>query len=611
MLPHFLGYVFTVSTLDVERISVNGINYLFQLASMPLRGRLEVYVPEDIMTAGIESALRNIGDVSEGVNRRIICPECGHTRKKKGERTLSVKREGDSLLWHCWHCDSKGKIDLGHQKDHPPVARQPKPKQLSVNAIRFLNSRGISRATAEKYRVFSTEAYFRKLGRKAEAIGFPYFNSGVMYACKLRCIEEKDHIQAGSCQTLWGLDLVGDTSNITIVEGELDALALSEAGVENVVSVPAGAPNTVPVDGERDRRFTFLQHGESLLNEVSDIYLAGDTDKPGEILMEELARRVGKHRCWKVTWPDGLKDANASLLQCGKEATFEAWQNAERYPVAGLYEPSVWYDQLDHLFVRGAGKGKSTGYPAVDAIYTVVPGSLTIVTGIPGSGKSEFLDQLAVKLSDREDWPIGIVSPENEPSYHLVKLIQKRVRAQFFVGAGRRMSREQLEEAKRWIEGRFVFCYQSDGTLNTVEGILERLRVAVVRYGIRMAVIDPVNYIEQPGQVQETKWVSDMLSKFRAFAQHHEVALFLVAHPRTMYRDKEGKMPNPDGFSISGSAHYFNKADFGLTITRPDPMLDPDLVSVTCWKCRHSWAGRLGSADLSYDEETTCYYDRR
>lgn len=561
------------------------------------------------MTQKIEAALRSHVDIPVNVNRRIRCPECADQRRNKRDRSLSLKREDDKLLYNCWHCNTQGSLPMREQPAPKAIAKIPPPGALTANGVKYLKSRGISVKTANKYGVYSTVHYFRKLGRNAEALVFPYTNQGHTYACKVRCIEEKDHSQIGACQTLWGLDKIEDLDNITIVEGELDLLAAVESGITNVVSVPGGAPSQQPTDIENDRRFQFLIHAEEILDQVDSCYLAGDKDKPGEILIEELARRIGKHKCWRVTWPGIEKDANGTLIAHGTEAVKAAWDNAERFPVAGLFEPETFFDSVNRMYGEGAGSGKSTGYYNIDTYFTVVPGTLNVVTGIPQSGKSEFLDQLAIKIADREDWPIAIISPENEPDFHLIKLIQKKVGKHFFVGNHGRMSREELEQAQRWINQRFVFGYQADGSLNTVDSIIERLKVAVVRNGIRMAIVDPVNYIERPSNANETQWVSDMLSQFRAFAGSHGVALFLVAHPQKLYRGNNGEMPIPTGYDVSGSAHFFNKADMGLTVHRPNWDEDDDEVEVHVWKCRHTWAGKRGVATLHYDLKSTRYYE--
>ena len=53
----------------------------------------------------------------------------------------------------------------------------------------------------------------------------------------------------GAEKVLFGLDDIRDESTIIIVEGELDKLAMEEAGYRNVVSVPDGAPMQVGMAG--------------------------------------------------------------------------------------------------------------------------------------------------------------------------------------------------------------------------------------------------------------------------------------------------------------------------------------------------------------------------
>ena len=81
--------------------------------------------------------------------------------------------------------------------------------------------------------------------------------------------------------------------------------------------------------------------------------LATDNDEPGQALAEELARRLGRERCWRVRFPAGeadaaapeseephpgfRKDANDVLLNDGPEALQALIQAAEPYPIRGLF----------------------------------------------------------------------------------------------------------------------------------------------------------------------------------------------------------------------------------------------------------------------------------
>ena len=90
--------------------------------------------------------------------------------------------------------------------------------------------------------------------------------------------------------------------------------------------------------------------------------------------------------------------------------------------------------------------------------------------------------------------------------------------------------------------------HQSDGSLSTIESIIERLKVAVLRYGVRGAIIDPYNYIQKNREISETDWVSDMLTQLRSFAMAYDIHLWFVAHPTKMIRDAQGNIPAPKGY---------------------------------------------------------------
>jgi hypothetical protein len=62
-----------------------------------------------------------------------------------------------------------------------------------------------------------------------------------------------------------------------------------------------------------------------------------DGDAPGLALAEELARRLGKERCYKVSWPDGSKDANDVLQNLGDATLRGCIDNAEGFPLRGLF----------------------------------------------------------------------------------------------------------------------------------------------------------------------------------------------------------------------------------------------------------------------------------
>lgn len=542
---------------------------------------------------------------------RMVCPWCGPERKKK-EPSLAFFRDQTSIKYKCHHCPAEGIIVL--EKDRGNILQFEQPKNIVKKPradfdnlgdlqLDWLSGRGISASTALKFELIGAEVYEKPV------LGFPYFDDkGNVVAIKQRFLEEKKFTCWQSPQSFFGLKQLSKGDDLVIVEGEMDVLAMAEAGIK-AVSVPNGAPMKVAdgrIDPAEDKKFRFLWEAKEYIEAAKKIIIATDVDGPGEALAEEIARRIGKERCWRVKFPDGVKDSNDYLLKFGAPALKKIVSEAAPWPVQGLYDAEHFRVQVEELYKKGVGRGASTGYDCVDEFYTIVPGQITIVTGIPSSGKSEFIDQLMVNLAQNLEWKFGVCSFENEPRLHIAKLMSKRARHPFFEGYHRRMDEFDFRAAFDWVNDHFTFVHQDDGSLADLDSILDRLRVSVLRHGIRGAIIDPYNFISRDrAEKSETEWISDMLTKVKAFAMAHGIHIWFVAHPTKLQRNADGKIPPPGGYDISGSAAWFAKADCGLTVHREKE--DPHIGQIHIWKCRFSWVGKQGQTALVYDVGTTCY----
>jgi twinkle protein len=145
-----------------------------------------------------------------------------------------------------------------------------------------------------------------------------------------------------------------------------------------------------------------------------------------------------------VRWPDAgdvpCKDANEVLLVHGAEVLRECLDNAEPWPITGLYGARDYTDQVLDLYRNGRQRGLSTGWPSLDQYMVICGGRLSVVTGIPNSGKSEFVDALMVNLATRCGWNFAVCSFENPPEEHIAKFAEKYLGIPFWDGPTRRMS---------------------------------------------------------------------------------------------------------------------------------------------------------------------------
>jgi len=549
--------------------------------------------------------MKNFSDFGIDLNGRsgeevkTTCPQCSHTRKKKNYPCLNVNTEKG--VWHCHHCGWSGGLGSGViNRSAPPnrrVYHRPefRPAVLSDNAITFLTKRGITTDVLIRNRIALERVWMPQIEEEVQAIAFPYFKAGEIVNVKYRDSQKNFRQVAGAEKIVYKYD---DIAEITIIcEGEMDALSLEVAGFRNAISVPDGAPT--PESKNLELKFEFLD--DERFDQVKQFVLAVDNDEPGKKLEDELARRLGRDKCMRVTWPEGCKDANEVLMRHGAEALRHCIEDAKAFPVEGVFSISDIEDDINNMLEFGMIKGEPTGWDSVNGLYTPAPGQWTLVTGIPSMGKSEWLDALAVNIAENAGWVFGVCSPENQPiSWHAAKLIEKRMNERLVAG---RVNQARFHEAKAWLNEHFHFIMPEEPTLDSV---LAKAKVLVRRHGMKGLIIDPYNELDHTKRkdgVNETEYVSTFLTQLRKFARENSIHVWLVAHPAKLMKEKNGEYPVPDGYTVSGSAHFYNKADNIVAVHR-DVRNPQAPTEVHVQKIRSRWLGRRGTAFLQWQSNS-------
>ena len=298
-----------------------------------------------------------------GVEVQAVCPQCSHTRKKSKARCLSVNTvEG---VWICHHCSWTGSLKSGEEARSRPPRRTVKPifaKPSGVSPIvaKWFETRGIPEAIVGKYCITLQSSYIPQAEDEVPCLVFPYFRQGEAVNLKFRSLEGKHFKQVKDAEKiLYGVDDLKEDWGV-IVEGECDKLALAVAGVTQAVSVPDGAP---PAGSQpSDQKFEYLVTCAEQLNQLTKIVLAVDSDAPGKTLEAEVARRLGPERCWRISWPQGCKDANEVLIHHGAASLRACIAAAKPYPIEGVFTVGELSDDVLQLYREGLHGGVSTGW---------------------------------------------------------------------------------------------------------------------------------------------------------------------------------------------------------------------------------------------------------
>lgn len=539
---------------------------------------------------------------------RMPCPNCYNSgRAHPNQPDLTV-----DLINHwfkCHYCgwgkqfNDESSNDVFQKKIEKNVREMQKQKRtyskptiigekINKDVLDYFATRGISEQTAKDFKITNAITAVKDKATaewtKKQCICFNYYKDGELVNIKYRS-RNKEFALGKDCQLIpYNIDAIKDTEECIITEGEFDTLAFYESGFKNAISVPNGASDNPNLEYLDDFIKTHFENKKT-------IYIATDTDTKGKQLRKELQRRFGE-KCKIVTFGKDCKDANELLLAHGKDALISAIENARASEVDGEY--AIEDDDIDEFFNNGMDSGLKIGYPEFDKLMTFKTKLLYVVTGVPSSGKSEFIDQICERMNYRHNWRFGIFSPENEPfEIHFGKIASKITGRKFESGY---IPAEELQELKKKIRQDWHWIVPKEYTVDNILKVGEDL---VRRYGIKMLVLDPYNRIEIEGD-NERNHIKKLLIRLKKFAVSHDVLVMLMAHPTKPSKDENGYKNAPSLYDISGSADFFNMADFGFVVHRNDTQ---GYVEVKVSKSRFKHLGAKGTAKFFYSYESGRY----
>jgi len=540
---------------------------------------------------------------------KTLCPWCSTSRKNKTEKCLSVNI--DTGLYKCHHCQMAGYVpDEEEERRREEQREERRRKYLEdrtsgsfkrpvwegvdtpwpAELLSYMtDTRGISRKTLRQLKV--TTGWMTLGKRQVAAIAFNYFEQGTLINRKLRTLDKQFTLFAGAELIPYNIDALLGADTCCICEGEIDALTLIQCGFEATISVPNGGnANLNWMD-----RFV-----ESHLDDKRVITLCMDNDAVGRKLLSELSRRLGEERCRVVQWSEGCKDANEELTKFGAASVVRCIQAATEIPMSGTFTAADTAQELRSLFINGMQHGADTGWYNLDRHVSFEPGRFIVVTGRPGEGKSEWIDELVVRLCLRHEWRIAYFSPENMPIVlHQRKLAEKLTGYPF--EPAKHMTEELYQRTVAWLADNVTHILPEDEQGYTLDNILSVARRLVARRGVRILVLDPLNRIEQQLSERQTElqYISSLLNRLVRFAQQHRVLVILVAHPRKVNRsERDGRKRRVEMNDINGSADFGNKADYCFVVDRDDEL---SMTTIYIDKVRFKHLGDRAEVRFYYD----------
>ena len=513
----------------------------------------------------------NQHSLKEGVAQGI-CPLCSSSRQPKNQKAGCASYDWERGLGTCHNCDTSFQLHTYQRKGssekvyvRPPEtytcstigSEHHEVVKMNKKVVQWFETRGISPQTLLDLNVTEGSEWMPQTGKNENTIQFNYYMGDQLINVKYRDGRKNFKLYKGAEKVFYNINSIVGYDSCVITEGEMDVLALHEAGVKNVISVPNGATlNSNNLD--------YLDNCIDYLEDKTKIILAVDTDEAGQALKNEFIRRLGAEVCYLVDFED-CKDANEYLLEHGKDKLREVINRSSQVPLEGV---STLYDIEDELkdFVQNGFKpGFQVGLPNFDKIFSTYTGQFITVTGIPSSGKSDFVDQMVVGYNNNYGWKTAFASPENHPTYlHAHKLMRKTWQDMPLPSD---IGGNKWNSVADHVNDNYFFI---DMDRYTLESVLRKGAELVKRKGIKCLVIDPFNKVRDVDCKTEdvNRYTMEYLTKIEIFAKKYDVLVFIVAHPTKMYKGQDGKIEEPTMYNIKGGGEWYDASYHGLLVHR-------------------------------------------
>jgi twinkle protein len=499
-------------------------------------------------------------DLPEGKTQGI-CPLCSFDRQPKNQKANCASYDWERGLGTCHNCNNtfqlhtyqrKGSSDKVYVRPLTPEVVE----EVSTNVEKWFEGRGISKNTLKALKVTEGQEFMPQTGQNENTIHFNYFVGNQLINIKYRDGRKNFKLFKGAEKVFYNINSIVGYEYCVIVEGEMDALSLYESGIHNAISVPNGATLN-------NNNLDYLDNCIDYFTDKEKIIIAVDGDEAGQALQAELVRRLGAEVCYLATFED-CKDANEYLLKYGKEKLVQCIAKAKPVPLENVTTFKDIEGEITDFVENGFKPGFQIGLQNFDSIFSTYTSQFITVTGIPSSGKSDFVDQMVVGYNNNYQWKTAFASPENAPTYLHAHKIMRKVWQD--MPTKKDIGTDKWNQVADHVNDNFFFI---DMEKYTLEAVLRKGAELVKRKGIKCLVIDPFNKVRSNDASGDVNvYTLEYLSKIEIFAKKYDVLVIVVAHPTKMYKDANGRIEEPTMYNIKGGGEWYDASYHGLLVHR-------------------------------------------
>ena len=453
-----------------------------------------------------------------------------------------------------------------NESDRKPKKSPTKHENYNKNILTYCEKRNISKATIDYVGVKENN----------NCVVFEYRNElGEHLANKYRKTKKSEgpkmwFEKGTNVNTLFNMDKINISEPLLITEGEFDCLSAIESGFKNAVSIPSG------VNGTNE----WITSNWTFIEQFEEIIIWFDNDEAGIKGAREVFNRLPNSSV-KIVRCEVSNDINELLHKYGKLAVLKQIEKASTPVLEGV----ATLDMIEDFDVHEAETLKTGINYIDDKLVGMVFGSLNILSGRNGSGKSTILNQIYIAEAIAQGYKTFLFSGEliggNVKYWLLQTLANEEQFAEYAAKDGHKYKKVTIQAKEKIVndmKDRF-FLYDSDDY--RIEAIIEKMTILAKRYGVRVFVIDNLMTVESSLK-DKYEAETDIVKKLKNFAKKYNALVHLVAHPRKSMNDEIEKD------DVAGSANITNLADYVTTISRAkDDVVEYD-ATLKILKNRHT-----------------------
>lgn len=496
------------------------------------------------------------------------CPYCRGGGSHKDKNTFSVNLETGAFKCFRSSCGKQGhfvelardfhyELDFGQDRQYRSLPQRK--FEVKPAAVKYLESRGISQAVTERYKITTCKG-------NDHVLVFPFYDeNGVLTFVKYRNTKyngtgNKEWCEKGTKPILFGMEQCVGFKQLVITEGQIDSLSLAECGIRNAVSVPTGALG-----------FTWVSNVWDWISKFAEIVVFGDWERGKMSLLDELQKRLpNKIRAVRQEDYLGEKDANDILRKYGKPAILKAVKDAVVPPVKHVVELA----DVEAVDIYKLPKIK-TNIPDVDKLLGgLYYGQVVLLTGKRGEGKSTFMSQIMLEAIE-QGIPSFAYSGELT-GYHFKRWMdlqaagQKHIKTDYdgYHNEIYSIPPDVVDKINGWYRGK-AYLYDNNSIVgDEFESLVVTVEKAVRQYGIKLVCVDNL-MTALDAEMHENLYQaqSKFVHTLKRIAVKYDAVVILVAHPRKSDGYSKKQFDNDE---VAGSADITNRVDVVMHYKRYD-----------------------------------------